>query len=408
MLSERQTATIKATAPALEACGETLARDMYARMFKNNPEVKPYFNPAHQQSGRQQRALASAVCAYAQYVDNPAALADAVELIANKHVSLGILPEHYPVVGKNLLESIKAVMGDAATPEVIDAWAAAYAQLADIFIAREHALYDAKQQRYGWTGLKPFVVARREAVSDNIVSLYLEPEDGAPLAAHRPGQYVAVHTTLPNGATALRNYSLSNAPGTPYYRISVKRELASSDDAPAGVFSHYAHDELAVGDRVRLSPPCGEFTLAPSAQAGRPLVLMAGGVGITPLLSMLHAALAAEPERRVILIQAVRNEALRPFADELAELARLHPNFELHIRYSEEKPQAAPEAAQASRGFIDDALLNAVIGETPADYYFCGPNPMLAHVCRLLDARGVAAEHMHYEFFGPADSLEAA
>ncbi|WP_353225029.1 globin domain-containing protein [Salinisphaera sp. C84B14] len=107
MLSEQQTATIKATAPALETCGETLARDMYARMFKNNPEVKPYFNPAHQQSGRQQRALASAVCAYAQYVDNPAALADAVELIANKHVSLGILPEHYPIVGKNLLEVSK-------------------------------------------------------------------------------------------------------------------------------------------------------------------------------------------------------------------------------------------------------------------------------------------------------------
>ena len=114
MLTDQQTETIKATAPALQACGEELARDMYARMFRNNPEVKPYFNPAHQQSGRQQRALASAVCAYAQYVDNPAALSDAVELIANKHVSLGILPEHYPIVGKNLLASIEHVMGDAA------------------------------------------------------------------------------------------------------------------------------------------------------------------------------------------------------------------------------------------------------------------------------------------------------
>ena len=408
MLSEQQTATIKATAPALEACGETLARDMYARMFKNNPEVKPYFNPAHQQSGRQQRALASAVCAYAQYVDNPAALADAVELIANKHVSLGILPEHYPIVGKNLLESIEAVMGDAATPEVLDAWAAAYAQLADIFIAREHTLYDAQQQRYGWTGLKPFVVARREPASDNILSLYLEPEDGAPLAAQRPGQYVAVHSTLPDGTTALRNYSLSNAPGTPYYRISVKREDAPSDAAPAGVVSHYAHDQLAVGDRVRLSPPCGEFTLAPVPQDGRALVLLAGGVGITPLLSMLHAALAAAPDRRVVLVQAVRNEGLRPFAAELATLVEAHPNFELHVRYSEDAPETVPAAAQASPGFIDDALMDAVVGDRPAEYYFCGPNPMLAHVCRMLDARDVGREHMHYEFFGPADSLAAA
>ena len=408
MLTDQQTETIKATAPALQACGEELARDMYARMFRNNPEVKPYFNPAHQQSGRQQRALASAVCAYAQYVDNPAALSDAVELIANKHVSLGILPEHYPIVGKNLLASIEHVMGDAATPQVLDAWAAAYAQLADIFIKREHSLYDAKQQRYGWTGFKPFVVTRREPVSDNIVSLYLEPEDGQPLAAHKPGQYVAIHTTLPNGGTALRNYSLSNAPGTPYYRISVKREEAASAGAPAGVFSHYAHDELAVGDRVRLSPPCGEFTLSPATQPGHPLVLLAGGVGITPLLSMLHAALEEQPARPVILIQAVREERLRPFVEELGALATTHPSFTLHVRYSDAAPRTTPDAAQVSQGVIDNTLLDELLGDQAGEYYFCGPPAMLSHVCQVLDTRGVGAGDMHYEFFGPADSLEAA
>ena len=408
MLTDQQTETIKATAPALQACGEELARDMYARMFRNNPEVKPYFNPAHQQSGRQQRALASAVCAYAQYVDNPAALSDAVELIANKHVSLGILPEHYPIVGKNLLASIEETLGDAATPEVIDAWSAAYAQLAQIFIDREDELYGAQKQRYGWAGFKPFVVVRREPVSDHIVSLYLEPEDGQTLAAHTPGQYVAVHSTLPDGRTTLRNYSLSNAPGTPYYRISVKREDAPNTDAPAGVFSYYAHDGLAEGDRIRLSPPCGEFTLATAIEQRRPLVLLAGGVGITPLLSMLHAALEEQPDRPVILIQAVRDERLRPFAGELAELAATHPNFTLHVRYSDAAPPTAPENAQTSAGFIDTALLDTLLGDRTAEYYFCGPKPMLAHVRQVLETRGVAAGDMHYEFFGPADSLEAA
>lgn len=407
MLSEQQTATIKATAPALQACGEQLARHMYARMFSHNPEVKPYFNPAHQRSGRQQRALSAAVCAYAQHVDNPAALADAVELIAHKHVSLGILPEHYPIVGENLLATIEEMLGNDATTEVLDAWSAAYAQLAQIFIDREDELYGAQRQRHGWTLFKPFVVARREPVSDNIVSLYLEPEDGRALAAHEPGQYVAVHTPLPDGGSALRNYSLSNAPGTPYYRISVKREEAPVAGAPAGVFSHYAHDRLAVGERVRLSPPCGEFTLAPGVGPSRPLVLLAGGVGITPLLSMLHAALASDPDRPVVLIQAVRNERLRPFADELAALDAEHDNLTLHVRYSEAKPHDAPDNAQVSEGFVDNVLLDTLLGDAAADYYFCGPKAMLAHVHRVLDTRGVPASDMHYEFFGPADSLES-
>ncbi|HAJ42250.1 MAG TPA: NO-inducible flavohemoprotein, partial [Alcanivorax sp.] len=173
MLTADQLAVIKATVPVLQEHGETLTRHFYQRMFEHNPEVRPYFNPAHQRSGSQQRALAGAICAYAQHVDNPAALTDAVELIAQKHVSLGIRPEHYPIVGENLLASIKEVLGDAATDDIIDAWAAAYGALADIFIGREADIYQEQEQRFGWQGFKPFVVTRREPESDNITSFYL-------------------------------------------------------------------------------------------------------------------------------------------------------------------------------------------------------------------------------------------
>lgn len=407
MLTDRQTAAIKATVPLLNEHGETLARHMYARMFSQNPEVKPYFNPAHQLSGRQQKALSHAVCAYAQHIDNPSALADAVELIAQKHASLGIAPEHYPIVGKNLLAAIREVLGEAATDEIIDAWAAAYDQLAEIFIQREREIYAEQQSRDGWTGFKPFVVARREPVSDNMVSLYLEPSDGQPLAAHQPGQYIAVHTDLPDGDTALRNYSLSNAPGTSYYRISVKREDAPAEDAPDGKFSHYVHDQLAVGDPIRVSPPCGEFTLA-ADDASRPLVLLAGGVGITPLLSMLHSAVSTDPERPIVLIQAVRDHALRPFAHEIDELAAGHDNLHVHVRYSDPAASDVTDAENVSEGLIDDALLDALVGDRPADYYFCGPKPMLSHVHHLLARRRVPDSAMHYEFFGPADTLDEA
>lgn len=182
MLTQEQLAVIKQTVPVLQEHGETLTRHFYQRMFRENPEVLAYFNPAHQHSGRQQRALAGAVCAYAQHVDNPAALAGAVELIAQKHVSLGILPEHYPIVGENLLASIREVLGEAATEAITDAWAAAYSALADIFIEREAAIYAEQASTFGWSGFKPFVVARREAVGDEVVAFYLRPEDGAPLA----------------------------------------------------------------------------------------------------------------------------------------------------------------------------------------------------------------------------------
>ena len=213
-MSDRQKTIIKQTVPVLQENGEALTRHMYERMFKHNPEVRDYFNPAHQVEGSQQRALAGAIVAYAQRIDQLEALGEPVELIAQKHVSLTIRPEHYPIVGENLLASIREVLGEAATDEIVDAWGAAYGQLAEIFIGREQEIYDQHERDYGWRDVKHFVVARREQASGNIVSLYLEPVDGQPLAAsarpvHRCSCDVAGWTRLK------RNYSLSNAPGTP-------------------------------------------------------------------------------------------------------------------------------------------------------------------------------------------------
>lgn len=411
MLSEHQAAVIKATVPILNENGEAVARSMYSRMFENDPEVKPYFNPAHQISGRQQKALSAAVCAYAQHIDDPAAITEAIELIAQKHTSLGIKPEHYPIVGRNLLAAFREVLGDGATDDVMDAWAEAYSQLVNIFIARERQIYADQQDYHGWNGFKRFVVADREPVAEHIMSVYLKPVDGQPLPPHEPGQYIAIHAELADGDTALRNYSLSNAPGTPYYRISVKREAAPDAEAPRGKFSNYAHERLAEGDEVRVSPPCGEFTLESGDNPTRPLVFLAGGVGVTPLLSMLHAALAdeANSERPIVFIQAVRNARLRPFPEELAVLDQTHDNLRLHVRYNEpEADDLDSDNHEISEGLIDVALLDQLVGDTPADYYFCGPEPMLAQVHNLLTTRGVPSEAMHYEFFGPADTLGEA
>lgn len=403
MPSRDQIAVIQQTVPALQQYGERLARHMYARMFKHNPEVQRYFNPAHQRTGQQQKALSDAVCAYAANIDNPAALEGAVELIAHKHVSLGIAPEHYPIVGRHLLASIREVLGSAATDDVIDAWATAYDELASLFIERERQLYAEQLHYHGWTGFKPFVVTEREHASEDVVSLYLAPVDNHPLASHEPGRYIAIHQAPAAGETAPRNYSLSNAPGTPYYRISIKHETADSSETPSGMFSSFAHEQLKVGDHVQVSPPCGQFTLELAEQSMRPLVLIAGGIGITPLLSMLHAALAEASDRPIVLIQAVRDRNRRPFATEIDALARRHPKLQVHVCYSApgDGDLEATEAP-ASTGYVSTSLLDHAIGDAAADYYFCGPRPMMAGVAKLLRERGVPQEAVHYEFFGPA------
>ncbi|MDY6842210.1 MAG: NO-inducible flavohemoprotein [Pseudomonadota bacterium] len=405
MLTAHQMAVIKQTVPVLQENGEVLTRHFYERMFRENPEVLPFFNPAHQQAGTQQRALAGAICAYAQHIENPAALADAVELIAQKHASLGIQAEHYPIVGENLLASIQEVLGEAATPEIIDAWAAAYGVLADIFINRERQIYQDQEADFGWTGFKRFVVKTREAASDNIVSFYLVPEDGQSLQAHQPGQYITVRVSPDGGEPVMRNYSLSNRPGAGYYRISVKRELAAMDGAPKGACSNYLHDRIQDGDVLELAPPCGEFTLQDHDGSQRPLVLMAGGVGITPLLSMLYAALDGQQGREVIFIQCALNNAVRPFAEELATLQRDYANLTTHLRLSEPSDTDRQQKGYDSEGLLDAALLKELLGERSAEFYLCGPTPMLKHAWQLLKTRGVDEANIHVEFFGPAGDL---
>lgn len=405
MLTQTQLDVIRATVPVLDAGGEALTRHFYERMFRENPEVRSFFNPAHQKTGGQQRALAAAICAYAKHIENPSVLASAVELIAQKHASLGIQAQHYPIVGSNLLASIKEVLGDAATSDVIDAWAAAYNQLADLFIVREKKIYADQETEYGWTGFKRFVVSKREPASDNITSLYFVAEDGQTLQAHLPGQYITLRVTPAGSTPIMRNYSLSNRAGEDHYRISVKRELALAPNTPDGVCSNYVHDQLQVGDVVELAPPCGEFTFkAPQHDQG-PLVFIAGGVGITPVLSMLHTALAEHGDREIIFLQCAINGSVRAFADELAALQDQNTNLKTHLRFSEPTAQDLEKKAHQSEGFVDQALLDELIGDRQSEIYLCGPTPMLSHVWRLLKARDIADSDIHYEFFGPADEL---
>ena len=407
MLSQQTIDIVKSTAPILDQHAETLTRHFYKRMFAHNPEVAPFFNPAHQTSGSQQKALAGAICAYAANIDNLEVLGGAVELIAQKHASLMIKPEHYPIVGANLLASIREVLGEGATDHVINAWAEAYGFLADILIGREAQIYKEQAQApHGWEGFSNFRIVRKEKESDNITSFYLAPAAGGTVPSFKPGQYITVRVPTPCGHPTMRNYSLSDRPGKDYFRISVKREVSPKAETPEGFVSNYLHDQTDVGAVIEVGPPCGEFFLDVEAKHQRPLVLLAAGIGITPILSIAHTALEAMPGRKIVLIHACLHEGVQAFRGVIDDLAQKHANLTVRHCYSEGAPQGVSRESDAVSGMIDAALIESTVPGRDADYYFCGPKPFMVEIYHQLLGWGIPPAQVHFEFFGPRQELE--
>ena len=408
MLSPQTIDIVKATAPAVAPLAETITRRFYELMFAGNPEVKAYFNQAHQHSGGQQKALAGAICAYASNIDNLEALGSAVELIAHKHCSLGIQPEHYPIVGKHLLAAIKDVLGEAATEEVLAAWGEAYDVLAEVCIGREAEIYNEQAAvPGGWNGYKSFAVARKVVESDIVTSLYLHPASGGDLPEFKPGQYITVNIDHPTTPTSPRNYSLSDRPGVGHFRISVKREPSLTAGAPDGLISNYLHDVVQEGDQLQIGPPCGEFTLDPATVGQRPIVLLAGGIGVTPLLSMLKSLAHQAVDVPVHFVQAARNSRVHALADEVRQVVADHQNMSAHFRYDTPLSDDVSAGRCDSVGLVDMDLVREFDPSFEAEYYFCGPKPFMAGIYQGLSDRGVESSRIHFEFFGPRQEIVA-
>ncbi|WP_280542109.1 NO-inducible flavohemoprotein [Chromohalobacter sp. 11-W] len=389
MLTSAQESVIAATAPVVAAHIEAIAKRFYPLMFARYPEVKTFFNAAHQQSGGQPRALAGAVVAYVQLRHEPTRLDEVLGIIVDKHVSLGIRPEHYPIVGECLMAAIGEVLGEAVTKEVADAWGALYEELAGVLIEKEARRYhDFAAQPGGWDGTRAFRIVAKHPESAVITSFELAPVDGGAVAEHRPGQYIGLKLAI-DGETVHRHYSLSAAPNGTTYRISIKREKG-------GKVSRHFHDRLAVGDTLELLPPAGHLTLA---AGDAPVMLISGGVGQTPMLPLARQALAEG--RRVVYLHAARDGAVHAFADELAELRRSYPET-LHVMtiYSQPRSEDAPDHV----GRVGAALLADYMPHD-AQCYTVGPADFMRRVDAALEALGVEAERRHHEFFGPAESL---
>lgn len=391
MLSAEARPYIDASVPVLREHGVTITRTFYKNMFAAHPELTNLFNMGNQANGSQQQSLAAAVFAYAANYGNNDALAPVVKRIVHKHVSVGIRADHYPIVGHHLLGAIQETLGEAATPELISAWAEAYGLLADALINAEKSLYEELKTQPG--KLTPMRVLEVERESNLVSSFKLQPQNGDALPSFLPGQYLSVAVDLPSGIRQLRQYSLSDSPSKDYLKISVKREPAS-DKTPAGQVSNWLHDNVRAGSTLDISAPCGDFH--PDTQSDEPIVLLSAGIGLTPMISTLNRIAEVNPQRHVIFGHATRDIDHHAHRRDKVLAKRHMPNLKLVTFYED----CAGADDTVCTGFMNlQDLPKWDYANT--DVYLCGPIQFMRIQWEALLEAGAPQSRLHREIFGP-------
>ena len=394
MISAASRPYIDASVPVLREHGQTITTTFYRNMFEAHPELTNLFNMGNQASGAQQQSLAAAVFAYAANIDNPAALGPVIERIVQKHVSVGITPAHYPIVGRYLLGAIQQTLGDAATPALLAAWDEAYTSLANLFIDAERVLY--REAGIAPGELRDMRVTARTQESAMVRSFVLTPVDGLPLPDFRPGQYISVSIDFEGGHRQLRQYSLSDAPNQHSYRISIKREQPESD-LPDGQVSNWIHDHVEVGSILRVTHPFGEF--APDTESNAPIVLLSAGIGITPMISALNRIAAVNPGRHVVFAHAALDAAHHSHQSDITSAQAVMPNLKVvTFHESDAEDDSTPDRFETGRMQIDRL---PVWPHADTNVYLCGPSAFMHAQWRALLAAGVPVERLHREVFGP-------
>ncbi|ESZ90982.1 flavohemoglobin [Sclerotinia borealis F-4128] len=409
-LTPQQITIIKATVPVVQEHGNAITTLFYKNILDAIPALNNIFNQTNQKNEAQPRALAGALAAYAANIDNLAVLSDAVERICQKHASLFIKPEHYPIVGKYLLEAMGDVLGAALKPEILDAWTAAYGQLAKIMIDREAQLYSEAGE---WKEWRDFKIAKKVDESSIITSFYLEPVDGKPLPLFKPGQYISVQVHVPQlGYLQSRQYSLSDQPNEKYYRISVKREDALESPAlntlfEAGLISNTLHSTKNEGDIVQVSPPQGEFFLDLTKNATSPVILISAGVGITPMISILNTLVEMGSRRPISYIHAARSKEVHAFDKHVQGIVTSHSNikswvFVKNLPVDDDGIQTQHLARRMDLSKIREEALH--LEDSGTTYFICGPGRFMLDMRRALWGYGVAEERIKLEVFGTGDA----
>ncbi|MEX5234580.1 globin domain-containing protein [Kocuria arenosa] len=376
MLSDQSRPVIEQTIGVVSERIPFLTPGFYRSMFEARPDLLDgMFCRSTQKNGTQAQALAGSIAMFDSWLlSHPEGYPDELlSRVAHKHTSLGLLPEHYPIVHEHLFGAIARDLGDAATPEVVAAWDEVYWLMADALITIEEGLYAGQANTVAFA---PFRVAAQERTGTITTAITLEPADGTPMTPAAAGQYVTVEVRMPDGVEQPRQFTLVPGPeGT--RRIAVRLD-------ERGEVTPVLHHDVQVGDVLRVSSPYG--VVLPDGDG--PLVLASAGIGVTPMLAFLDRLVRQESQRQVLVLHADRSAeewALRELL--VAELP--HARLETWM----ETPGEGDHD-----GFMD---LGAVRIPADAQVVLCGPLPFMKAVRSAVIAQGVPGRSVAYEILGP-------
>jgi ferredoxin-NADP reductase/MOSC domain-containing protein YiiM len=260
-------------------------------------------------------------------------------------------------------------------------------------------------QKRAWKGFRHFTVDRKVPESQTITSFYLVPEDGQPLPVYMPGQFLTFRLAIPGRPKpVIRTYSLSECPcHAEYYRITIKKEPSAQDsDNVSG--SNYFHDVVEPGTRLQVAAPRGDFFLDPQMES--PIVLLSGGVGLTPMISMLNAVVDSGKKRPTWFIHGTRNGVHHAMCKHMRQVAAENEDITVHIRYSQPRPEDIEGREYDSIGHVDLGLLKALLPGKDMDFFLCGPPPFMNGLLKSLWEWGVPETRIRFELFGPATLLQ--
>ena len=414
-LTPEQVQIVRSTVPVLQAHGNDITTHFYKTLLDEIPDLHNIFNTANQANGFQPRALAGSLYAYASHIDDLGALSPAVEKICQKHASLYVQPEHYKIVGEYLLRAMGDVLGAALTKDILNAWEAAYWQLANILIGKESQIME---QAEGWTDWRDFRIAKKVKESDEITSFYLEPVDGKSLPSYKPGQYLSVKTTVPklNYMQPLQ-YSLSDKPTSTHYRISVKKEAGLPATEPEavvhpGYISNVLHDLRNEGDILSVSHPAGEFFLDPEVDKESPVVLLSAGVGLTPMISILNTLLENGSTRPISFVHGARNTSVQAFGDYVRDVAKQHGNVTTSFFIGAPNKQQDMEGVHyqhIGRVKLDalDCTKDLFLDDAHTKYFICGPEGFMGAIEKQLLGFGIGQDRIKMEVFGTGEIVRS-
>jgi len=260
-----------------------------------------------------------------------------------------------------------------------------------------------------WNGIRKFSIQRKVRETEDVCSFYLAPHDGKPLPPFLPGQYLTFELRIPGQKNkTVRCYSLSDGPQPNYYRVSIKRQgpPPGKEGLQPGLVSNYFHSQLKEGDIVDVKAPGGHFFLDPSETGG--VVLIGGGIGVTPMLAMLNTLAGMRSTREVHFFYGVRNRAEHAMKEHIEKIARENPNVRLHVCYSKPDEDHKPGQDYQHTGRVSVELFKQVLPSNNYDFYICGPGPLMESLTTGLAEWGVPEKNVRFETFGPSSVKKIA